>query len=334
MSFLDCSHAINAMVLSKIWYIASCIPPRQGDIQKIITSIKSFLFQDQYLRPSDLVAYRSTNEGGLGLTHTLSRCQALIIWSFLETAIIPGFRWCHSNTELYNQYVLDLPPHFNVPSSLFHNVTLFNLIKSVKNSSPIEIHKMSLKQIYTTLVDLNIRKDLNGQKIPIHVELKLPWVDWETTWECIRLKGLDGNCISTTFLSILNILPTAERLARMNPRKSNLCRFCPNRVEDFHHIIVECQSSVSATYLLSVLQHFQPSLSFTEMLYLQWVRKELFLQMTWVASSGIDLIWASRISGGIRLHNFKAELFARISSLSKSKFKHEASLIKNALLLN
>ena len=332
MSLLDHSHAINAMVLSKIWYISSVIPPRLGDIQKITTSIKSFLFQDQYLRPSDLVVYRSTTDGGLGLTHILSRCQALIICSFLETAIIPGFRWSLSNKELFNQNVLDLSPHFKVDFSLFHNKTLFNLIKAVKNASPTALHKMSLKQLYSTLVDLNIRKDLNGQVIPIHVEIKLLWVDWFTTWACIRLKGLDGNSISTTFLSILNILPSAERLARVNSKESNLCRYCPNRVEDIHHIIVECQSKESANFLLSILQHFQPTLCFTEMLFLQWVHKEHFLQMTWLASSGIDLIWVNRNSGGICLPKLKSELLAYAHCLTQTKFKQEASMIKNAIL--
>ena len=297
MSFLDHSHAINALVLSKVWYIASCVPPRQGDIQKIVTSIKSFLYQDQFLRPSDLVAYRSTEHGGLGLTHTLSRCQALIIKSFLETSIIPGYRWSLTNTELFNQHVLDLPPRFNVPFSLFHSPSFFNLIKSVKSASIIELQKMSLKQIYTTLTDLNVRKDMQGQLIPLHIETKLPWVDWEVVWKCIRLKGLDGNCISTTYLSILNTLPTSERQARINPGKSNLCRFCPNVVEDIHHIFADCQSSEAASFLLSVIRHFQPDISFTEILLLQWVWKEHLFPLTWLTSSVFEIIWINRNSG-------------------------------------
>ena len=47
---------------------------------------------------------------------------------------------------------------------------------------------------------------------------------------------------------------------------------------------------------------------------------------------GIDLIWSSRLSGGIRLHQFKAELQARIFILTKSKYSKEAETIKSALL--
>ena len=97
-------------------------------------------------------------------------------------------------------------------------------------------------------------------------------------------------------------------------------------------MITECQSSDSANFLLTVLKTFQPSLCFTEMLFLQWDRKETFLPLTWITSMGIDLIWSSHLSGGIRLHQFKAELQACIFILSKSKYAKEAELIKSALL--
>ena len=144
----------------------------------------------------------------------------------------------------------------------------FHFVKIFKESSPIDICKMSLKQIYTALLDHNLIRGLDKKLIPLHMEVKLPWNSWDTTWKCIRLKGLCGLAASTTYCSILNILSTWERLAKVNQASSSSCPHCPSKVEDVWHTISQCQSKDAANFLLAVLQQIQPSLCISEMLYL------------------------------------------------------------------
>ena len=165
-------------ILNMLLYNNSCI--------KLITkSIKSFIFQDQYLHPSDQAVYRQIDMGGLGLIHVLSRCQALYIRSFLETSTITGFRWSHTNRELYLQHVLDEPPAFKVSFNAIYNNKFFDLIKVINSASLTNPNNMSLKDIYSALLDHNLLKGIDNSVIPLHIECLLPWINWNTTWKCL-----------------------------------------------------------------------------------------------------------------------------------------------------
>ena len=117
----------------------------------------------------------------MGLIHVLSRFQALIIRSFLETEICPGFKWSLTNRELYMQHVNGKEPLLKVTMNMIYNKKFFDIIKKIILFSPVDIWKMSLKQIYNALLDINMLKGLDNSIIPLHVEVKLPWIDWKMT---------------------------------------------------------------------------------------------------------------------------------------------------------
>ena len=171
-------------------------------------------------------------------------------------------------------------------------------------SSPIDICKMSLKDIYTVLLHHNLLKGLDNEIIPLHMETILPWISWKTTWKCLRIKGIHGIAASTTYKYILNILPSHERLARVRQNNSNMCPLYPNKIKDVWHVISQCVSKEAANYLLLSIQCIQPSTCIPDVLYLQWERPEHFLPLTWLATLGIDIIWSNRLSGGIKILQF------------------------------
>ena len=135
MALLDRAHAINSNVLSKIWYICGSILPRAQDIKAINKNLKAWLYQDLCSKPSDVALYRPTASGGLGLLHVESRCQAVLIRSFLETAANPCFRHSASNRELFLQKVRDEAPNFPVEFTPFYNRKFFGLIKKIDEMS-------------------------------------------------------------------------------------------------------------------------------------------------------------------------------------------------------
>ena len=186
--------------------------------------------------------------------------------------------------------------------SASQNRKLFDLIKMINSSSPIDICKMSLKEIYKALLDHNMLKGIDNSIIPLHVEIKLPWINWNLTWKCLRRKGICGMSVSTMYKAILNILPTHERLACIGSNDSNgMCLHCPTKIEDCWHALSQCcLSQDTAKYLLGTIQRIQPSASIPDILYLQWEHKEYFLSLSWLAISGIDIIWSHRLSRGIR----------------------------------
>ena len=82
----------NTYALSKVWFKCSSVNLRNQDIDSINSQVKSWLYQDCLEKPSELVLYRNTQAGGLGLFHVKIRSLALLIRSFLETASNPKFR--------------------------------------------------------------------------------------------------------------------------------------------------------------------------------------------------------------------------------------------------
>ena len=82
----------NCYALSKIWFKCSVINLRVQDISAITSQVKSWLYQDLLVKPSELVLYRGIQAGGLGLMSVKMRSLALLVRTFLETSINSKFR--------------------------------------------------------------------------------------------------------------------------------------------------------------------------------------------------------------------------------------------------
>ena len=50
--------SINTFALSKIWYKTGALDIRKGDIEKLNSSIKSWLYLDSFLKPEETVLFR------------------------------------------------------------------------------------------------------------------------------------------------------------------------------------------------------------------------------------------------------------------------------------
>ena len=69
-------------------------------------SIKSWLFQDQFVKPEDFVLYRKRADGGLGLIHPKVKAQALSIKCFLETVVGEQFVKRKYYEAIFKWYIL------------------------------------------------------------------------------------------------------------------------------------------------------------------------------------------------------------------------------------
>ena len=96
----------NCYALSKVWFKCSVVNLRVQDNNVITSQIKSLLYQDLLIKPSELVLYRGTEVGGLGLMNVSMRSLALLIRSFLETSINPNFRHSLLHEHLYRYHVM------------------------------------------------------------------------------------------------------------------------------------------------------------------------------------------------------------------------------------
>ena len=96
-------YSANTYALSKVWFKCSSINLRTQDIDTITSQVKSWLYQDCFEKPSELVLHRDSHAGGLGLK---TRSLALLIRSFMETACHPAFRHNLLHEILFRYHVL------------------------------------------------------------------------------------------------------------------------------------------------------------------------------------------------------------------------------------
>ena len=79
--------SVNTYALPLVWYRCHVVDLREGDIRKMSSSIKSWLYADTLEKPEELVMVNPRMEGGLGVYHIKSKVMAIQIKAFLETAI-------------------------------------------------------------------------------------------------------------------------------------------------------------------------------------------------------------------------------------------------------
>ena len=227
------SFSANCYALSKVWFKCSSVNLRVQDQNTITSQIKSWLYQDLLIKPSELVLYRSTENGGLGLLNVSIRSLALLIRSFLETSINPNFRHSLLHEHLYRYHVLGehtLPDPGFTP---YYDKEFFSLIQHYKASTSLNITTMSIKHWYTMLLEDKVLMSPATQEepaalLPIRAESKHPNTDWTQVWEITRTRGLGPELISFQLKMLHELFPTQERLARLNLNEDNpgLCLHC------------------------------------------------------------------------------------------------------------
>ena len=103
------------------------------------------MYQDLLLKPSELVLYRRSEEGGLGLFHVKLRSLALLIRTFMGTAANPHFPHSLYHKVLFGYHVLQDPTLPNPGLPPYYDQELFNTIWHYKDNSPMDICTMSIK---------------------------------------------------------------------------------------------------------------------------------------------------------------------------------------------
>ena len=86
--FSTWTFSVNVHVLSKLWYRTSLIDIRLGDLNKMSSAIKSWIYQDRLIKPQEELLFRNVKDGGLGLFHLESKVHANLICSFLLDILI------------------------------------------------------------------------------------------------------------------------------------------------------------------------------------------------------------------------------------------------------
>ena len=148
--------SLNSYATSKLWFKCCSVDLRVSDLSFISSQVKSWLYADMLEKPEEMVAHRPISAGGLGLHSVKYRAQAMLIKTFLETAVNPKFFKSLFHSTLFRYHVLgetDLPDPGYPP---YYSKEFFLTIKSVHENTPLNVSTLSSKQWYQLLVEDNL----------------------------------------------------------------------------------------------------------------------------------------------------------------------------------
>ena len=328
-------YSANVYALSKVWFKCSCINLRSQDIIFINKQVKSWLYQDCLEKPSELVLYRDSKDGGLGLLHVHIRSLALLIRAFIETSVHPSFRHSLYHETLYRFHVLDDNSVPDPGLTPYYDKTFFNIIKHYKNNSTMNIATLSTRQWYRMLLEdrvLMSREDENSVPtlLPIRPELLHSNSDWPSIWARARMKGLGSDLSAFIFRLLHQILPTQERVHRIvgdrGQEVTGLCLHCPQQVrEDLLHAFFFCnEDNGVGLALLGYAQLLIPTITPEMCLRLEVgddLGDEDQLAVVSLLACGLKYIWETRSEKKtVSLHKMRAEIEAKVSILRKTRY--------------
>ena len=197
------SWSINQYCLSKMWFKTHSVDLRVQDVNKVTSLVKSWLYQDQFIKPEEIVMYRPPSYGGLGVQNVQLKAQAGLIKSFLETATNSTFRQSLFHSILFRYHVLGDTTLPNPGFPPFYSQSFFSKIRQVHLETPLNVATLSERLWYRLLLEDNCTMEQGtGQEniyIMCRVELTNLDTDWKMSWRLARHPGLGPENTSFIF---------------------------------------------------------------------------------------------------------------------------------------
>ena len=321
-----------------VWFRCQTVDLRVMDIASVTSKVKSWLYQDQLLKPEEMVAYRPIKMGGLQLHNVKIKALSSFIRTFMETAIHPDFHHSLFHSLLYRVHVLGdesisnppkLPPYF--PTQLF------DIIRKIKNSTPLNIATMTTSQWYRVILEDEVTmyepEDSPREYNLTKAELASPNTDWVTSWARARLRGLGTEGTSFLWKMLHQLLPTEERLARCKLNTTANCKLCPLPVTaDQTHCLLDCVSTKEmGDWLLSLIRLHDQNVTPEGLLRLEFQCDDsMEMPLVWITAQTLLQLWGVRAKGKkVDKYATRATLENKITLLRETRYQNEYEAIKD-----
>ena len=169
--------------------------------------------------------------------------------------------------------------------------------------------------------------------VPCRVERLAPVIDWGMSWRAVCVPGLSPVMRSFLWRMLHDILPTQERLHRMNMPNapSPLCLSCSEGdIDSLEHALLKCSTIRSgAELLLEALKSEIPDMTLERIKYLDFQSEDL-LAPTYLTAATLLQIWSSRSSARrFSWLSVRANVEQNILTLRKSRYKSAASKVNS-----
>ena len=224
----------------------------------------------------------------------------------------------------------------------YYDQMFFNVIRDVKQDGSLRISTMTTSMWYRVILESTVTHavGLSGTRElrPCKVEEKHPENDWERIWTYLIIPGLPSDLTSFLWLMLHNLLPTKERLFRLNMPNinENTCDLCNTEaIDNLQHALLKCPSNnATNSFLLESIRGVLPDVQTEQVVLLDLhLQPDQELPVIYLIACVLSQIWDCRKNKKqSNLTNIRANLEASIQILRKSR--HYLAAIKLDEMLN
>ena len=276
LSFHGKALVINALALSRVWYVASLIHMPPWVCRELSSLAFSFFWSGKRELVSRSAVIQSPVFGGFSVVDVQYKVYALLGQWVRRFASSPS-GWCVSLSSCFVSR-FGVPPMdvFSRPFSFDPRVlppfykSLLLAWRSLSGSfSPLKrslVYGSSTPLVCSPVSDMSTRLCyrylLSENMVPPHCVAKFnilyPDLDWPATWRSLSLFHLDHHVIDLNWKIAHGVLYTAQRLASFGLSVPLPC-FCGAPVESPEHLFFFCPLAQSVlSWLQSLLFVFSP----------------------------------------------------------------------------
>ena len=285
---------LNIFILSKLWYKCQVLPLPSRYAREIEQLAGRYLWRGKLERLALHEIFSPPDAGGLGLVDIRTKADSLFIkQSCRVLSHDEGLAKRHVAYWL-GLYMGNLLPSLRpgphserVPVYYVHFRRLFE--EAVLNSS---VDVANLGGAQTKLIYRGFTETLPPPKIVYKYDLP-----WDTVWSRINHPVLSLYQRELLFMLVHNILPTRERLHRLNQADNNLC-IEGDGVETVEHLFCSCRRvQVAWAWMRRKIQYnglALPGMSDFDLIHMLSGVPGRSVDLVWLISSYVEFVWREK----------------------------------------
>jgi exonuclease III len=315
---------LNIFVFSRIWYKCQALPLPDRVAKKLEQIAHKFLWRGKLEKLALQELHCSRDTGGLGLVEIRSKADALFVKQTCRIlADKEGLGRMHLGywVGLYlgNMFPdLRSGPHGERTPPYY--VHLRRLLEEMVDLELVDIENLEAVQVKM------VYRGLTETLPPPKVELKYP-LPWDIVWERINHPLLTLYQREVMFMLVHNILPSKERLQRLNQADTAQCLLGDGE-ETVEHLFCSCRRvQVAWAWMRRKILNKSlalPTVSNFELLNLVSGVRENQLDFIWLISTYVEYVWKIKLDKkdyylDLDLFQLHVSMMHRLNQISQNK---------------
>lgn len=287
---------LNIFVFSRLWYKCQALPLPANYASQLERMATRFLWRGKLEKLAMQEVHCKADQGGLGLVEIRSKADALFVKQACRMMANQ-----EGNSVRHIQYWLGLylgnlmpflrpgPHSEQIPPFYVHFKRLFQEMVGMELLKIDELEAVKVKDIYKGLTET-----LPPPKVIFKYNLP-----WDLVWKYINNPVLDVYQRELLFMLVHNILPTRERLFRLNQADNAVCSE-GDGVESVEHLFCTCRRvQVAWAWMRRLILNKNlalPTVSDFELLHSLSGLDDGTCDLVWLISNYVEFVWKQKTS--------------------------------------